>query len=188
MPLMGFQNMQLHVAREHDHGDGPEKWEKKCVVRRGTGLRTLHTNITMTYLVRYNKIVRHKYRLSKSLKGSKCGKLSTERNPRIHYTCVGSQEKYYQKITCKREPLRYSDKDIHVQINQEDKLIVLGSELERTQHINFSVSHKVKIPVQNKKKILVGCDLQRPKTTKAFKKEIDSGASLVKAKLITIIY
>ena len=43
MPLMGLQKLQLHIARGHDHGDKPDKWENKCVVRRGVGLRTLHT-------------------------------------------------------------------------------------------------------------------------------------------------
>ena len=114
MPLMGLQNMQLHIARRHDHGDEPNKWENKCVVRRGIGLRTLHTNIEMTYSIRYNKTVRHKSQLSKSSKWSKCGKFNTKSKPKMHYTCVGSQENYYQKLTCKREPLRSSDKDIHV--------------------------------------------------------------------------
>ena len=77
----------------------------------------------------------------------------------MHYTCVVSQENYYQKLTCKRAPLRSSDKDIHVQINQEDKLTVSGSELERKKHLKFFVSHTVKRHVENKKKILVGCDL-----------------------------
>ena len=95
----------------------------------------------------------------------------------MHYTCVGSQENYYQKLTCKRAPLKSSDKDIHVQINQEDKLTVLGSELERTKHINFSVSHTVKRPVENKKTILV--DLRRAKTIEELNKDIDSGNSLV---------
>ena len=76
----------------------------------------------------------------------------------MHYTCVGSQKNYYQKLTCKRAPLRYSDKEIHVQINQEDKLTVLGNELERTKHLNFFVSNTVKRPVENKKNILVGYD------------------------------
>ena len=43
MPLMGFQNMHLHIARGHAHGNEPNKWGTKCVVRRGIGLRTLHT-------------------------------------------------------------------------------------------------------------------------------------------------
>ena len=38
----------------------------------------------------------------------------------------------------------HCNKGIHVQMNQEYKLIVLGSELERTKHLNFYVSHKVK--------------------------------------------
>ena len=105
----------------------------------------------------------------------------------MHYTCVGSQENYYHKLTCKRAPLKSSDKEIHVQINQEDKLIVLGSGLERTKHLNFSVSHTVKSPVENKKKILVGYDLQRDKTTEEFKKEIGSMTSLIESKLITTI-
>ena len=46
----------------------------------------------------------------------------------------------------------HCNKDIHVQINQEDKLTVLGSELERTKHLNFSVFHTVERPVENKKK------------------------------------
>ena len=91
------------------------------------------------------------------------------------------------KLTCKIVPLRSWDKDIHVQINQEDKLTSLGSELERKKHLNFSVSHTVKRLVENKNKILVGDDLRRPKNTEDFKKEIDSGTSLVEAKLITII-
>ena len=77
----------------------------------------------------------------------------------MNYTCVGSQENYYQNLICKRTPLRYSDKDIHVQINQEDKLTVLGSDLERTKHLNFYVSYIVKRTVENKKTILVGYDL-----------------------------
>ena len=89
MPLMGFQNMHLHIARGHAHGNKPNKWGTKCVVRRGIGLRTLHTNIAMTYSVRYNKTVRHKSQFSKSSKGSKCSKLSTESKPKMHYTCVG---------------------------------------------------------------------------------------------------
>ena len=92
----------------------------------------------------------------------------------MNYTCVGSQENNYQKITCKRAPLRSSDKDTHVQINQEYNLTILGSELERTKHINFSMSHTVKRPVENKKKILVGYDLQRDKTNEQFRKQIDS--------------
>ena len=40
---MGLQKLQLHIARGLDHGDEPGKWENKCVVRRGFGLRTLHT-------------------------------------------------------------------------------------------------------------------------------------------------
>ena len=49
------------------------------------------------------------------------------------------------------------------------------------------MSHTVKRPIENKKKILVGYDLQRPKTTEQFKKEIDNGTSLVESKLITTI-
>ena len=105
----------------------------------------------------------------------------------MHYTCVVSQENYYQKLTCKRAPLRSSDKDIHVQINQEDKLTILGSELERTKHLKFSVSHTIKGLVENNKKILVGYDLRRAKTTEELNKEIDSGTSLVESKLITSI-
>ena len=187
MPLMGLQNMQLHISRGHDHGDEPHKWENKCVVRRVIGIRTLYTNIATTYSVIYKKIVRHKSQLSKSSKGSKCGKLSTKRNPKLNYTCVGSQENYYQNLICKRTPLRYSDKDIHVQINQEDKLTILGSELERTKHINFSPSHTVKITIENKNKILVGYDLRRAKTTEEFKKHIDSRTSLFESKCITTI-
>ena len=65
MPLMRLQNLQLHIARGHDHGDDPDKWENKCVVRRGICIRNLHTNIVTKYLVRYNKIVRHKSHISK---------------------------------------------------------------------------------------------------------------------------
>ena len=148
----------------------------------------LKAKLRNEYSVRYNKIVRHKSQLSKSSKGSKCGKLSTKRKTKIPYTCVGSQENYCHKLTCKREPIRYSDKYIHVQINQEDKLTILGNELERKKHLNFSVSHTVKRLVENKNKILVGYDLRRsPKTTEEFKKEIDSGTSLVESKLITSI-
>ena len=43
MPLMGLQKLKMHIARGIDHGDEPEKWENKCVVRRGIGIRTLHT-------------------------------------------------------------------------------------------------------------------------------------------------
>ena len=50
-------------------------------------------------------------------------------------------------------------------MNQGYKLTVLGSELERTKHLNFSVSHTVKRPIENKKKILVGYDLRRAITT-----------------------
>ena len=74
---------------------------------------------------------------------------------------------------------------MHGQINQEDKLIVSGSELGRTKH--FSVSHTVKRPVENKNKILVGYDLRRPKNIEEFKKEIDSGTFLVESKIITTI-
>ena len=49
------------------------------------------------------------------------------------------------------------------------------------------MSHTVTGPVENKKKILVGYDLRRAKTTEELKKEIDSGTSLVEAKLITTI-
>ena len=143
-----------------------------------------YSNDILSKIQQNNKIMSH---ISKSLKGFKCGKLSTERKPKMHYTCVGSQENYYQKITCKREPLIYLDKDIHVQINQEDKLTFLGSELERTKHLNFFMSHTVKIAVENKKKNLVGYDLRRAKINEEFKKDIVSGTSLVEAKLITTI-
>ena len=43
MPLMGLQKLKMHIARGIDHGDDPDKWENKCVVRRGIGIRTLHT-------------------------------------------------------------------------------------------------------------------------------------------------
>ena len=59
-------------------------------------------------------------------------------------------------------------------------MTVLGSESERTKHLNFSMSHTVKRPVENKKKILVGYDLIRAKTTEEFK-EIDSETSLVES-------
>ena len=49
-------------------------------------------------------------------------------------------------------------------------MTVLGSELERTKNLNFFVPHIVKRPVENKKKILVGYDLRRDKTTEEFKK------------------
>ena len=65
-------------------------------------------------------------------------------------------------------------------------MIVLGSESERMKHLNFSVSHTVKRPIENKKKILVGYDLQRAKTTEEFK-DIDNGTSLVESKPITTI-
>ena len=65
-------------------------------------------------------------------------------------------------------------------------MTILGSELERKKHINSYVSHIVKRPIKNKKKILVGYDLRRSKTTEEFK-EIDSGTSLVESKLITTI-
>ena len=145
------------------------------------------SNLKKEYSVRYNKIVRHNSQLSKSSKWFKCGKLSIGSKTKMHYTFVGYQENYYHKLTYKRAPLRYSDKDIHVQINQEDKLTILGSELERTKHLNLYVSHTIKIPIENKKIILAGCDLQIPKTTAEFKKHINSGTSLVEAKLITAI-
>ena len=47
--------------------------------------------------------------------------------------------------------------------------------------------HTVKRHVDNKKKILVGYDLRRPKTIEEFKKDIGSGTSLVESKLITSI-
>ena len=84
------------------------------------------SNHRKEYSVRYKTTVRHKSQLSKSSKGSKCGKLSTESKPKMNYTCVEFQENYYKKITCKRAPLRSSDKDIHVQLNQEDKLVILS--------------------------------------------------------------
>ena len=96
--------------------------------------------------------------------------LSIESKPKMHYTFVVSQENYYHKLTCKIAPLRSWDKDIHVQINQEYKLTVLGNELERTKHLNFYMSHLVKRPVEIKKKILVGYYLQRAKTIEDFKK------------------
>ena len=65
-------------------------------------------------------------------------------------------------------------------------MIFLGSELERTKHLNFSMSHTVKRPIENKRKILVGYDLRRTKTTKEFE-DIDSGTSLVQAKPIKTI-
>ena len=105
----------------------------------------------------------------------------------MNYTYVGSQENYYQKLTCKREPLISLDKYIIVKINQEYKLTVSGSELERKKHLSFLASHTVKIPIKNKKKILVGYDLWRAKSTKEFKNNIESGASLVEFKLITTI-
>ena len=49
--------------------------------------------------------------------------------------------------------------DTHVHINQEHKLTILSSELERKKHLNFFVSHVVKRPIENKKTILVGYHL-----------------------------
>ena len=43
MPLMGLQKLQLHIARGPDHGHKHDKWESKCFLRRGVGLRTLHS-------------------------------------------------------------------------------------------------------------------------------------------------
>ena len=152
--------------------------------------------------VRCSKIVRCESHISRSSKGSKRGKLSTESKPKMHYTCVGSQENYNiskeseanmclgasnKSIEKERSitRIRSSDKDIHVQINQQDKLTVLGSELGRKKPLNFSVSHTVKRPVENEKKIMEGYHLRRAKTTEEFKKQIDSGTSLDEAKLIT---
>ena len=47
------------------------------------------------------------------------------------------------------------------------------------------MSHTVKRPVENEKKIMEGYHLRRAKTTEEFKKQIDSGTSLDEAKLIT---
>ena len=91
-----------------------------------------------------------------------------------------SQENYYQKLTWKRAPLRYSDKDIHVQINQEYKLTILGSELERTKHLNFFVFHIVKRPVENEKKIWLVMIYQEIKLLKSSRRRLIVGLPLLK--------
>ena len=41
--LNGIAKSATAHLRGHAHGDDPDKWENKCVVRIGVGIRTLHT-------------------------------------------------------------------------------------------------------------------------------------------------